>query len=176
MELLTHFAASEKTGIAALGIDPVAILLQLTTFVLIFLILKKFAFKTIVTKLDERREAINSGVELGREMELEKQQLDEQVQKMLHKARLEADKIVAESHHEAGSIIKEAEDKAARKIDGMLADAHLRLEQDRRRLRTELEEELVSLVADATEKLLREKVDAKKDAVLISQALKEVRH
>src|SRR5687768_776736 len=123
--LLRHFAAEGgQSGIGVLGIDPRAMGLQLITFVILFCLLKRFSFDTIVRLLEERRHAIDDGIRLGREMEAEKARLDERVEATLRQARKESDRIIAEAHQEAGGIIKASEELAERKISGMLNDAH----------------------------------------------------
>lgn len=166
--------AVEKGGLAVLGINPVALLLQFATFLLLFFLLKRFAFKTIIRTLEERRRTIDKGVDLGREMEAQKQRLDERINQALHEARAESDKIIAAAHHESGVIIKEAEETATRKTDAMLAEAHLKIEEDIERARLGLEKEMRVLVAEATEVIIGEKLDAQKDARLIERALREV--
>lgn len=174
--LLTTFGATEEAqGIAALGIDPIQILAQAGTFLVIFWVIKKFALDKVVESLEKRRQTIDDGVRLGREMEAEKQRLDETVEKAMHKAREEADKIIAEAREEAGGIIKEAETTATKKTDTMLAEAHNKIEEDIDRARKGLEQEMRNLVAEATEEIIREKLDAKKDANLLDRALQKVR-
>jgi F-type H+-transporting ATPase subunit b len=173
-----QFGAAEEaaeSGLAVLGINPLAFLLQLVTFLILFLLLKRFAFAKIVSLLEERRRTIDKGVDLGLAMEAQKQQLDKKVDEILHKARADADKIIAGGHHEAGVIIKEAEAAAARKTDAMLADAHAKIGEDIERARRELEKEMASLVAEATEAIIDEKLDARKDSDLISRALRKVK-
>ena len=176
MTVLTVFGATEEAeGIAALGIDPLAILAQAATFLLLFWVIKKFALDKIVTTLEKRRKTIDDGVRLGRQMEAEKERLDEKVEAALKKARNEADKIIAESREEAGSIIKQAEITASNKVDGMLEDAHKKIEEDIDAARKGLEQDMRSLVAEATEAIIKEKLDAKKDASLLDRALLKVR-
>ncbi len=172
----TIFAASgaEPQGIAALGIDPWAILAQAVTFLVLFWIVKKFALDKIVATIEERRKTIDKGVTLGLKMEQEKEQLDEKVEAMLRKARLEADKVISQSEKDAGGIIKEAEITANKKADALMAEAHNRIEDDMQRAKRELKQEMVELVSAATETIIEEKVDATKDAKLIGKALKEV--
>ena len=67
----------------------------------------------------------------------------------------------------------EAEGKAKEKADGIVAEAKERTTQDVARARKKLEGELVGLISDATEAIIDEKVDAKKDAALIDKALKD---
>ena len=50
--ILASEAAAEKEGIAVLGIDPKAIILQAGTFLLLFLLVKKFALRGIVDTLE----------------------------------------------------------------------------------------------------------------------------
>ncbi len=168
-------AAEESQGIAALGIDPWAILAQAVTFLVLFWVIKRFALDKIVAMLEERRKTIDKGVTLGLEMEKEKSDLDDKVEELLRKARTEGDKIIAESQAEAGAIIKEADAAAGRKADALMAEAHNRIEDDIQRAKHELKQEMVQLVGQATEAIIREKVDAGKDAKLIERALEEVR-
>ena len=175
-QLLTVFAQGEESqGIAALGIDPLAILAQATTFLVLFLIIKKFALNKIVATLEKRRTTIDDGVRLGREMEAEKERLEERIEQALQKARMEADKVIAQSHEEAGAIVKQAEVNASQKVDNMLADAHNKIEEEIVKARVGLENEMRVLVAEATEVIIDEKLDAKKDASLLDRALKRVR-
>lgn len=169
----TIFAAeSSESGLAALGVDPKAFLIQLITFVLVFVVLKRYAFKPILKTMQERRDTIESGVKLGEEMKRERAKLDEQVEAKLHEARQEADGIIAGAQDSGRQAIREAEDKARDKAAAVLKEAESRIAQDTARARKQLEAEVVSLISDATEAIIDEKVDAKKDAQLIERALK----
>ena len=161
----------EAGGISALGLDPLAILAQAVTFLVLFWVIKKFALDKIVATLEERRKTIDKGVKLGFQMEAEKQKLDEAVEAKLQEARVEADKIIAASHQQAGEVIKAAEVSAARKVDGMIADAHVRIQEDIKKAKKDLEAETLKLIAQATEAIIDEKMDAQKDESLIRRAL-----
>lgn len=173
---LTIFGSSEKPqGIAALGIDPLAILAQSITFLLLFWVIKKFALDKIVKTLENRRQIIDDGVRLGREMEAEKERLSEKIDIELKKARNEADTIIAQSREEAGKIFREAEEATSRKVDAMLADAHAKIEEDVHSARVGLEKDIRELVADATEVIIEQKLDTNKDMNMIERALAKVR-
>lgn len=173
---LTTFAAeSSESGLGALGVDGKAFLIQLITFVLVFWVLKKYAFTPILKVLQERRETIESGVKLGEEMQKERAKLDQQVEAKLHEARQQADEIIAGANETSRQTVREAEDKARDKAAGILESAEARIEQETARARKQLEKEVVDLISEATEAIIDEKVDAKKDAALIERALKESR-
>ena len=177
--LPTLFAATETAeeaeGIAALGLDPLAILAQALTFIVLFWIVKKFALEGIVKNLEERRKTIDSGVSLGLEMQAEQEKLNERIDAELQKTRKEADQILADANKEAGSIIKAAEEKASTKVEGMIADAHARIDDDIRKAKKELEGEVAKLVAEVSEVVLHEKIDSQTDKELIKRALAGVK-
>lgn len=177
IHLLTVFGATgeEPQGIAALGIDPLAILAQMATFLVLFFVIKKFALDKIIANLEERRKKIDAGVRLGQEMVEEKEKLNEQVEQALQKARNQADEIIAEAHEESGKLIKAAEDKASEKVETMLADAQAKIDSEVKRAKQDIEKETLELVARATESIIKEKLDASKDAKLMQRSLEEAR-
>ena len=170
--LLTQFGDS-TTGIRALGIDAKALIIQLVTFLLAFWVLKRYAFGPILRVLAERRKTIEQGVKLGEQMQKDKAELEAKVEAELHKARQQADGILAEASEASRQAIRAAEDTAKQKAEGIIKSAEDRIVQDTARARQQLKGEIVNLVSDATEAIIHEKVDAKKDADLIDRALKE---
>jgi F-type H+-transporting ATPase subunit b len=172
---LLHFAVEEKTGIAVLGLDIKTILLQAGVFLILFLIVKKYALKGIVETLEQRRTTIDTGVELGLAMEKKKAEFDEEIKQLHQAARAEVDAIIAEANKEAGEIIKASEIDASAKVDQMLKDAEARIVSEMKQARQELKQDMLNLVAEATEVIIEEKLDAKKDAGLIDRALGRLR-
>jgi F-type H+-transporting ATPase subunit b len=170
--LLTQFADS-SSGLGSLGIDGKAFVIQLVTFLLAFWVLKHWAFGPIIKLMEQRRQTIEDGVKLGEDMRKERAELEAQVEKKLHEARRQADGIIAEAEETGRETVREAETKAHDKAEGILVEAKRRTEQEVARARKQLESDIVSLISDATEAIIEEKVDAQKDAVLIDKALKE---
>lgn len=170
--LITKFGES-ASGIGALGFDAKAFLIQLTTFILAYLVLRRWAFGPITKVLDERRQTIERGVSLSEDMQKEKAKLERQVEEKLHEARAEADQMISAAQETARETVREAEEKARQKADNIVAEAEGRIVTETARARRGLESELAGLVADATEAVLGEKIDAKKDSELIGRALKD---
>jgi F-type H+-transporting ATPase subunit b len=166
----TLFAAAEEGGI--LGLNLGAFVIQIITFVLVFALLKKFAFNRIVAILDKRYKTIDEGVRHGLEMQKERERLEKETAKIVREARHSADEIVGDAHKEAREIVREAEKNAHKKAEVMLADAEARINEEAEQARRKLEKEIVGLVSEATEAVVEEKVDAKKDADLIDKAIK----
>jgi F-type H+-transporting ATPase subunit b len=173
--MYTQFASTEPaeaSGVAALGINAEAFIIQLITFLFVFYVLRRWVFKPVVGYLNDREETIKRGVALTSQLTQQKDELDQEVARTQKVARKEADQIIADAHSQAKAIVKEAEETANSKADAILADADKKIVEERARMRRSLEKEVVSLVIDATEKVAGQKLDAKKDGALIDAALK----
>lgn len=170
---LTQIFGSSSTGLGALGLSASAFVIQLITFVIALLVLRKWAFKPIMKILNERRAAIEKGVTLGEQMEKEKNELEAKVGQTLTETRAQADKIIAEANATARQMVHEAEELARNKADTLLKEAEARGVQETKRAWRKLEGQLADLVSDATAAVVGEKVDSTKDSELINRALKE---
>jgi F-type H+-transporting ATPase subunit b len=155
--LPVYFAAEAATEHAEeglpLGLSLEAFLIQLVTFVLIFFLLKRFAFTPIVNMLDKRHKVIE----------------------VIREARHDADRIIGDAQKEGREMVREAEKVAHKKSELMLADAEARINEEAEQARRRVEKDIAGLVSEATEAVVEEKVDAKKDADLIDRAIKKGR-
>lgn len=170
LNVVTQFGDS-SSGIGALGLNLTSFLIQLGTFIIAFFVLRKWAFKPILEVLKQRRETIEQGVVLGEKMQKQQAQMEQKVAQALREARIQADKIIAEAGERGRQVSADAESKAKEKAESIIAAAEDRIDQDMKLARAKLEKELSGLVAEATEAVIGEKVDAKKDATLINKAL-----
>jgi F-type H+-transporting ATPase subunit b len=174
--LITRFGAEETeaaSGIGALGLDGKAFVIQLITFLLVFYILNKFVFGKVVDLLEKRRKTIEEGVRLTTKMQSEKEKLDQEIALTHQEARKQADEVIASSRQQAADILKQAEDSALAKADKIIADAKDKIEEETQKAKRNLEKDMVELVIAATEEVTREKLNARKDRVLVSSVLKE---
>ncbi len=172
---IIYFAEAERTasGIGALGINLQGFLFQLITFVLVLLLLKKFAYKRLVDTLESRRQAVIESLDNAKEAADALEKTNEKTAELMKQAKSEAGDIVALAQKEAAKSIEEAETKASKKADHLLEQAKSRIDSEVADARHELRGEIVELVAAATEKILQQKMDAKTDAALIKKALEE---
>jgi F-type H+-transporting ATPase subunit b len=168
-------AAAESGGIAALGLDVKSFIFQLITFVLVVLLLRKFAWGKLVNTLEERRKAVESSINQAAEAAKELASAEQKVAVMIKDARKEAEGIIAMAHKESVAMHEDAEAKALRRADHIVSEARAQLDQDVLKAREALKDETKQLVAQATEKILKEKIDVQKDGKLIESALKESR-
>jgi F-type H+-transporting ATPase subunit b len=167
--------AAEETseGIGALGLSLPAIIASAITFLVLFLVVKKYALNGIVANLEKRENDINRGLHLTAEMDKKAAELEATVEKTLKAARKDADAIISEAKTETGKMIQEAEEKANQKAEDILRAAEGKIENDIASARKELKGEMASLITDATEAILGQKLDASSDRKLVEEYLKE---
>ena len=167
----TLLSAESSGGISAIGLNFWELIFQLINFAILFWVLKKVAYKPILGVLEERRKRIENSLKMAAEIEQSQKTIAEQQAAALKAARAEAAEIVARTRTEASEMLKLAEAKATRQTEKLITEAQNRIEQDVASARTGLKREVAGLVVAATEVVLAEKVDTKKDKELIERAL-----
>jgi F-type H+-transporting ATPase subunit b len=170
--ILSTFGDVSSPGLGALGVNGGDFLIQIVSFIIVFLILRKYAFKPILKIMAERRKLIDDGVTLGQEMKAKQAKLEDEIAAKLRDARTEADKIISAAQQDARELVLSAEESAKQKMEQISAEAQERIKRDTALARKQLEGELIGLISEATEAIIDEKVDAHKDAQLIDKALK----
>lgn len=176
---ITTFAAesAEKNSdlFGALGIDLRLLVLQLIAFLVLVWALGKWVYPVLIKAIDKRQEAMDAGIKASQDAQKQAEEAEKKIAKELHAARLQADDILASTQKEAAALIADAEEKAARRSENIVKEAQANMTNQLQAAREALKAETRILIAEATEKIIEEKIDAKKDAKLIDHALQSVK-
>jgi F-type H+-transporting ATPase subunit b len=165
-------SAEETQGLfQALGIDWKLFIEQGLAFLILVFVLGKFVYPILVKTIDSRREAIEAGLKEAKESQEALEVAEAKVSELLAAARKDADEILARTQQESTSLIADAETKAKARAEQIVNDARQQLNIDIAKAREALKKDTVELVALATERIIGEKLDAKKDSDLVSKAL-----
>jgi F-type H+-transporting ATPase subunit b len=169
-----QFAEStdSSSGLGAFQVNLKDLVIQLITFVLVLLVLRKWVVPKLVETMDKRRETLEQSLTNAKATEEALAKAEVRAEEILSKARAQADEALAEAKDAGSGIIAKAESAAGARAELIIKEAESRLEEEREKLRTELRAELADLVADATEKIIHEKLDEKRDMSLIERAIK----
>lgn len=167
-------SAPPAGGISALGLNLKEFLFQLITFALVFLILRRYVFPKLVATLEGRRETLETSLVHAKQTEETLHQAEVKAGQLLREARTQADEALGEAQVKAREIIVGAEAAGSNQAARILSEAKQQLQQERRRLREGLKEELTELVLLTTEKVIAQKLDAPEDGKLIAKAVAEV--
>jgi len=150
-----------------LGFDWQVALANLINFLIIFFILKKFAFGPIQRVLDDRKAKIDAGLENAKKAETELLMAKEVANKELNIARNEANEIIAAARAQEKAILSQAESKAIKATERLISETEIGLLKERARVEGELKKKTVDLVIAGMEKILPQEIDHQKRAELI---------
>lgn len=160
--------------IGALGVDVKLLLANIVNFVILVYILKKFAYKPILQFIEERTAKIKKGVE---DAELAKTNLADattQREQVLLQARQEAQQIIEQAKSTATQKTEQAVQHSRTESEKIVKAAQLQIKQEQTEALQAAKREVADLVIQASEKLLRKKIDPATDQVLIDKTLSEL--
>lgn len=151
--------SSEGGGGSLVDINPGLIFWTVITFILLLLILKKIAWKPILSALDQRENAIKESLEKAEKAKEEAQRILYENQANLAKAEEESKKIIEQGRIYAeklkDQVIKESKEQAQK----ILNDATAEIERKKEETFSELKSQIADLVIQTTEKVLGETID-----------------
>lgn len=167
-----HAEESASGGIlGALGVDVRLLILQSIAFLVLLWILSKWVYPVFIKAIDERQAALDEGLKASQEAKAQAEKAEEKIAEEIKAARKQADEMLAATHKEAANIVADAEEKASRRAENIVSEAKADMQNQLLAARNELKSETRKLVAEATEQIIGEKIDAKKDARLLDKAL-----
>ncbi len=165
--------AVEAGGISAIGLDVRALIWQVVNFAILLWLLKKFAYKPIMSILSQRQAVIEESLRTAAEVEEAKKKTEGQRHQIIKQAEGQAHKIMQQSKQQATALKSAAEEEAQSRADQIIKQGKSKIEQEVSIARQQIKGELGSLVVAATEKIIDVKLDEKKDAELLARALQE---
>lgn len=165
---------AESSGLGALGLDASALVFQLLNFAALLLLLRVFAYKPILRILDARRQKIDEGLRNALEIEQLRRDIAAEQQQTIAEARRQAEAIMSAGQQQAASLLKASEAQAKAQAERIKEQTAATLEHDLKQARHALKQDLLSLVALATEKVTRQKIDSASDTALVSSVVQDL--
>jgi F-type H+-transporting ATPase subunit b len=152
-----------------LGINLGLLIVQILAFTIIFLTLNAWVYKPMVEMLAKRRKTIADGLEDARV-----------AAEARANAEKEAERIVADAQNKASQIVREATERAEAAGKDVLAAAQAEaaqarekalanVEEERSRILSDLRGQVAALSISATQKLLGDALDEKRQHSLINE-------
>jgi F-type H+-transporting ATPase subunit b len=142
-------------------------------FVLLLIVLKKYAWKPILTAVDERNKSIEDALKAADKAKEEMLSLNADNERILMEAKKERDILLKEGREIKDSIIAEAKDKAKIESDKILITTKEQINNEKMKAITELKNQVAEMSIDIAEKILKSELsDKNKQKELIAEALK----
>ena len=143
-------------------------------FVLLILVLKKFAWKPILSAVDQRNESISNSLLAAEKARDEIASLTANNEQIIAQAKLDRDALLKEAREMKNEIISKAKETATNEADKIISSAKEQITNEKMKALTELKNQVAAISIEMAEKVLGSELsnaDAQKD--LVNRALKE---
>ena len=144
-------------------------------FLIVFFILKKFAWKPILASLKEREESIEDALKSAEEAKKEMASLKAANEELLREAREERDAMLTDARKIKEQVIAEAREKANKEAGIIVENAREQINSEKQAALTELKNLIATYSIEIAEKVLQEELsDKKKQQAYVDKLLKEI--
>lgn len=131
----------------------------LVVFVIVFLVLRKFAWRPILKSLKDREEFIDNSLKAADNARKDIELLQANNEKLLQEARIERDKILKEAKEIGESFITQAKQKADAESKRMIASALDSINKEKDSAKAEIKDLVAALSIEMAEKILKKKFE-----------------
>lgn len=135
----------------------------LLAFVIVFLILKKFAWKPILKSLNDREKNISDAILQAERIKIEMASLKSENEALLISAREERAQMLKDAKDTKDKIINEAKEQAKLETNKIIADAQSAINQQKMAAITDLKNQVGKLVVEVSEKIIRRELKDKNE-------------
>ncbi|CAN5155960.1 F0F1 ATP synthase subunit B [soil metagenome] len=133
----------------------------LLAFLIVFFILKKFAWPAIIKGLSDREANIAGSIATAEKVKLEMAQLKNENEAFMVKAREERSVMLKEAKDTKDKIISEAKEQAKEIAAKIVADAQVTINEQKMAAITDMKNQVGKLVIEVSEKILRRELSGK---------------
>jgi F-type H+-transporting ATPase subunit b len=149
---------------------------QIVLFVLLLLLLKKYAWKPILDALNSREEGIQNALDEADKARQEMVDLKSSNDKILKEARAERDGLLKDARMIKEKMISEAKDEAKAQSNKIIEQAKQTIENEKLAAITELKNQVAELSIGIAEKIMKDELSNKgKQVAMIEKMLDEAR-
>jgi F-type H+-transporting ATPase subunit b len=153
----------------ALGINLGLLIVQIIAFIIVFLTLQAWVYKPLLGMLDSRKNKIAQGLEDARIAADARADAEKEAARILAEAHAEAGKVVREATERALHVARDAqvaaESAASAAREAIVSEA----QQERNRILGDLRGQVAALAIAATQKLVSQTLDEKRQHALIDE-------
>ncbi len=142
-------------------------------FTLLVILLRKFAWKPILTAVDERNSTIEDALQAAEKAKTEMAELTSNNEKIIAEAKKERDGLLKEAREMKEQIVVDAKNQANTEADKIITAAKEQIANEKMKAVTELKNHVAELSIAMAEKIVRAELsDADKQKEFVANALK----
>ena len=147
---------------------------QTLIFVGLIFLLKKYAWKPILSAVNEREASIKDALEAAQEARSEMESLQSDNQRILKEARAQKETLLKEARTIRSEMINTAKVEAQSEANKILSQAQEAIQNEKRTAVNELKDHVSSIALDIATKVLQNELESKdKQMQLVSKLLQD---
>ena len=148
---------------------------MVVSFSIILFLLKKFAWKPILTMIKEREDSIQDALDSAEKAKEEMKALQSDNERILQEARNERDIMLKEAREVKDKMIADAKGTASKEAEKLLVAARENIQNEKMAAITELKNQVAVLSIEIAEKILKSELSTdEKQKTLVDNLLKDV--
>lgn len=147
---------------------------QVISFIIFTWLCMKYVWPPLVKLLDERRADIAKGLEHTDQAAKELALAKANGQEVISEAREKAQALMAQGKQRQDAMIEEAVELARKEKARIIEEGRAEVENERHRLRQELQAEMADLVIESASKLISRNLDSDANRNLVNRFIKEL--
>ena len=172
-------AAAEAENPAAavarqFGWEPRLFISQLVLFIIVAIVLTKFAYKPLLAMLDMRKKQIVESLENAEKTRLELANAQAKAQELLFQANAQGNKLIEEARQSAAKVLEQESQKAVATANEIITKARQASEAELVRMKTELRKEVGRLVVATSAKVTGNILTADQQSRLAEDTAKQL--
>ena len=157
-----------------LDINPGLMFWTIVTFVILFWILKKFAWGPILEALEKREKTIRDSLDEASRSREEAQKLFEEYNKKLEKAGADAQKVLEEGRAMSENMKKEIVSRAREEAEEIVTRGKNEIELEREKAISEIRKHAVDLSLNAASKIVRKSLTDEDHKRIALEAIQDI--
>ncbi len=134
---------------------------SIITFLILLLVMRKFAWNPILGAISEREEGIKNALVAADNARLEMENLKADNERILNEARAEREAMLRDAREIKNKMIADAKDEAQLQASKMIIQAQAAIEGEKKSAMAELRNHVAALSIDIAEKVVREELSNK---------------
>ena len=148
---------------------------QTLLFVGLLFLLAKYAWKPILTAVEERENTIKDALDSAEKAKADMEAVQADNKRILKEARAERDALMADAKKASTQMINEAKEAAQLEADKIASAAQAAIEQEKNAAINELKSQVATLSIDIAQKVLQgELADEKKQQALVEKLVNDI--
>ena len=148
----------------------------LLSFLIVFFILKKFAWKQIIDGLNERESNIANSIASAEKVKAEMAKLKSENESLLQSAREERAAMLKEAKEIKDKMINDAKEEAKSQATKIINDANAAIHQQKMAALTDIKNQVGKMVVEVSEKILRRELsDKAQQEIYISKLAEDIK-